>query len=114
MNQTQCVEIDKNRSNVLPINPEVPQGSVLGPFLFLIYINDLNGTLTQSKVYHFENDASMLYISNSLKDINKEVNHALRHFFEWLRTNKILLNLGKTELILFRSKNKKKLTKHDV
>ena len=69
MNQTQCVEIDKNRSNVLPINPEVPQGSVLGPFLFLIYINDLNGTLTQSKVYHFENDASMLYISNSLKDI---------------------------------------------
>ena len=48
----------------------------------------------------------MLYISNSLKDTNRKVNYDLRHIVEWLRANKISLNSGKTELILFRSKHK--------
>ena len=49
----------------------------------------------------------MLYTSKSLKDINRKVNYDLRHIVEWLRANKISLNKGKTELVLFRSKNKK-------
>ena len=49
----------------------------------------------------------MLYASNSLKDINRKVNYDLRHIVEWLRANKISLNSGKTELVLFRYKNKK-------
>ena len=48
----------------------------------------------------------MLYISNSLKDLNRKVNYDQRHIVEWLRASKISLNSGKTELILFRSKNK--------
>ena len=49
----------------------------------------------------------MSYASNSLKDINRKVNYDLRHIVEWLRANKISLNSGKTELVLFRYKNKK-------
>ena len=49
----------------------------------------------------------MLYTSKSLKDINKKVNYDLRYIVEWLRVNKISLNTGKTERVLFRSKNKK-------
>ena len=49
----------------------------------------------------------MLYISSSLKEINRKVNYDLRHIVERLKANKISLNLGKMELILFRSKNKK-------
>ena len=50
-------------------------------------------------------ETNLLHINNSLKDKNRKVNYDLRHIVKWLRANKILLNSGKTELILFRSKN---------
>ena len=106
--QTQFVEINKKSLNMLQINHSVPQqGSVLGPFLSLIYINDLNGVVNFSKIHHFANDTSILYTSNSLKDINRKINHNLKSIAEWLKANKISLNSGKSELVLFRSKDKK-------
>ena len=106
MNRTQFVEINKKSSDVFPINYGIPQGSVLGPLLFLVYINDLNGAVTYSKVHHCADETNMLHISNSLKDTNREINYDLRHIVEWLRANKISLNSGKTKLIIFTSKNK--------
>ena len=106
MNQTQFVEINKKSSDALSVNYGVLQGSVLGPLLFLICINNLNCVVTHSKVHHFLDDTNMLCISNSLKDTNRKVNYDLRQVVKWLRENKILLNSGKTELILFRSKYK--------
>ena len=60
-----------------------------------------------SKIHHFADDTNILYASNSLKDINKKINRDLKSIAEWLKANKISLNLGKTELVLFRSKDKK-------
>ena len=54
------VEINKKSSNVLPINYGVPQGSDLGPLLFLIYINDLNGAVTHWKVRYFADDTNVI------------------------------------------------------
>ena len=90
---------------MLPINHGVPQGSVLGPLLFLIYINDLNGIINFSKIHHFA-DTNIPYASNSLQDINKKINCILKSFAKWLKANKISLNSDKTELVLFRSKDK--------
>ena len=96
--------INEKSSNVLPINHGVP----LGPLLFLIYINDLNGVSNIPKINHFADDTNILYASNSLKDINKMmINCDLKSIAEWLKANKISLNSGKTELVLFRSKDKK-------
>ena len=104
--RTQHTPINNDISETLPINIGVPQGSVLGPLLFLIYINNLHNIVTYSDIHHFADVTNLLYASKSIKDINRKVNFDLKNIIHWLRANKISLNADKTELILFRSKNK--------
>ena len=85
----------------------VPQGSVLGPLLFLIYINDLNKAIKFCTTHHFADDTNLLYVDKSLKKVQKYVNFDLRFLCRWLKANKISLNASKTELIIFRDPRKK-------
>ena len=80
----------------------VPQGSVLGPILFLIYINDLHKCIKYSTTYHFADDTNLLNISKDYKTLQRKVNYDLFSLHKWLTANKISLNNGKTELIYFR------------
>ena len=70
----QHVSINGFNSKDLPISYGVPQGSVLGPLLFLLYINDLHTAIKFCKVHHFANDINLLHISKSIKQLNKFVN----------------------------------------
>ena len=106
VNRTQYVSISGNHSKNSNMSHGVPQGSVLGPLLFLLYINDLNVAIQHSTTHHFADDTNLLLINKSLKQINKLVNHDLKLLCEWLRANKISLNVSKTEIILFRSSYK--------
>ena len=109
--RSQYVTIDGRTSEKCSIKHGVPQGSVLGPLLFLIYINDLNFSIKHSRTIHFADDTSLLNCNRSLKKLNKQVNHDLRLLNEWLRSNKISLNADKTEIILFRSSARKAIRK---
>ena len=80
----------------------VPQGSVLGPILFLIYINDLHKSIKYSTTYHFADDTNLLHISKDYKTLQRKVNYDLFSLHKWLTANKISLNEAKTELIYFR------------
>ena len=71
----QYVSIDGFNSNLATITCGVPQGSVLGPLLFLLYINDLNLAIKHCKVYHFADDTNLLNINKSVKKMNKFINN---------------------------------------
>ena len=104
--RTQCTSIDGNNSSLGAITHGVPQGSVLGPLLFVLFINDFHKSVKTSKVHHFADDTNLLLTGNSLKKINKLINHDLTLACKWLRANKISLNTSKTEIIIFRPKRK--------
>ena len=84
----------------------MPQGSILGSLLFLIYINDLHVAIKYSEVHHFADDTNLLNFNNCVKSINKRVIYDLKNLPNWLKTNKIYLNVTKTELVLFTSSKK--------
>ena len=78
-NCNQYVSINDFDSGLTTINCGVPQWCVLGPFLFLLYISDLNQTIKFCKVHHFADDTNLLCLSNSIKELKKIVNADLKH-----------------------------------
>ena len=101
--RTQYVSIDGYKSNKSPMQHGVPQGSVLGPLLFLVYINDLHTAIPYSNTYHFADDTHLLNTCVSPKQLQKRTNIDLKCLYKWLVANKISLNRSKTELIIFHS-----------
>ena len=83
------------------------KGSVLGPLLFLIYINDLHKAIKFSTTHHFADDTNLLVVGENLKSVQKRMNLDLKLLCKWLKTNKSSLNASKTELIIFRDPRKK-------
>ena len=105
-NRSQFVTINGKNSETEPMSYGVPQGSVLGPLLFLIYINDLNQSIKYSTTRHFADDTNLLLTNSSLKQLKKHLNIDLSLMSNWLKANKISLNVSKTELLIFRHPNK--------
>ena len=106
-NQKQYDALNGSNSSIKPILTGVPQGSVLGPLLFLIYINDLCKCVKYSETYHFADDTNMLLSHSSLETLAKRMNSDLKNLSQWLKANKLSLNVTKTELIIFHSSSKK-------
>ena len=74
----QYVSTNGYDSGLAAVSCGVPQDSVLGPLLFLLYINDLNQAIQFCKVHHFADDTNLLLLSNSIKKLNKLVNTDLK------------------------------------
>ena len=91
----------KSQSNKMTCG--VPQGSVLGPLLFIIYMNDLHYALTYSSGVLFADDTTIHYTHDSITDLYNAMNSDLNQVTQWFRANKLSLNLSKTHYILFSS-----------
>ena len=102
----QYVYINGESSSLRIISCGVPQGSVLGPLLFLLYVNDLPNISDQLTFFLFADDTNIFYESQSLTDLERTLNKELRKLQEWLIVNRLSLNLKKTNFVLFHPFNK--------
>ena len=100
-NRKQCVILDET-SPYLPITCGVPQGSILGPLLFIIYINDMHKAVLNSNIHHFADDTNLIYSCKNIKTLRKKMNEDLKCIYTWLCANRLSINVGKTEFILFK------------
>jgi len=105
-NRLQCVSCNGSLSNMRKVKYGVPQGSNLGPLLFLLYINDLPNISPVLSFILFADDTNVFYSHRSYHTLIQIVNAELKSIAEWFAANKLSLNLEKTAFILFRSHRK--------
>lgn len=98
----QCVRVGNVTSTDLPVTHGVPQGSILGPTLFLVYINDLtNLKLTKGEIVSFADDTALLFSAVNWRDVFDAAQSGFNTVRKWLNDNVLTLNIDKTKYICF-------------
>ena len=92
-------------SNIRSVIHGTPQGSILGPLLFLIYINDLPNCLQHSYPIFFADDTTLLLDNISGEKLIEKGNADLVNIQNWLISNKLALNVSKTQAVIFKTPN---------
>jgi len=105
-NRKQKVFVNGVFSNLNAINTGVPQGSILGPLLFLVYINDFVNVTNFFSIRLFADDTSLTASNDNLDTLISNINSELPRVFDWLCANKLTLNLTKTKYIIFQPKQR--------
>ena len=105
-NRRQMCKIGRTISQERVIRCGVPQGSTLGPLLFLLYVNDLPNCLSHSTASMFADDTNLTTSGKSIKDIQNQLNSDLENIHTWLLTNKLTLNKDKTEYMIISSRQR--------
>ena len=105
-NRKQYVSINNSNSILSDISCGVPQGSILGPILFIIYVNDLNSVSQQLRYIMFADDTNLFLTGNSIETIESLMNRELCNLIEWFQANLLSLNISKTNYIVFSKKRK--------
>ena len=103
----QFVQYKESSSDILNIECGVPQGSVLGPLLFIIYSNDLPKSVKSSKTILFADDTTIYVTGPNKNRLFSDIRKDLELLIDWFRANKLSLNISKTNYILFKPKHMK-------
>ena len=106
----QIVHVNKVDSDPIQISCGVPQGSILGPLLFLCYVNDMVASV-DCKLLLYADDSALLVSDKIPQYVADKPSKELESCRQWLVDNKLSLHLGKTEYVLFGSKKNNNLKK---
>ena len=98
--------IDGSLSQSCLLSCGVPQGTILGPLLFLLYINDLPNCLSNCEPRMYADDTHLTYAGDNVDNIQLHLNQYLENVHNWLRANKLTLNMTKTEFMLIGSRQR--------
>ena len=91
-------------SDTKTVNIGVPQGSTLGPLLFLLYINDMCNSSSILNFTQFADDTTITHSGPNLEELQHEIENELAKVLDWLLANKLIINLSKTHSMLFTNK----------
>ena len=104
-NRKQFVYINNFKSDELPVSFGVPQGSVLGPILFILYINDFPNCLKKCSAILYADDTTVFYSDKILKSVCDSLSEDMLCIKKWLNLNYLTLNIDKTKFIIFTYKS---------
>ena len=108
-NRKQYVEYENNTSDTLLITTGVPQGSVLGPLMLIIYLNDIEKSSDIFDFIYYADDTTLSSVLNYFgnnQSFRGNINTELEKVHDWLKVNKLSLNISKTKFIISQSTTK--------
>ena len=102
-NRTQSVKHINKLSTPLSVNIGVPQGSTLGPLLFMLFVNDLPMHISNGQCSMYADDTIIYCNDRNVADLNDDLNDTLDQVNEWYKANKLVLNVSKSNAMLIHS-----------
>ena len=103
-NRKQFVQFNSSKSDMLNITSGVPQGSILGPLLFIIYINDIQEQCNSIHLTLFADDTSLIATGNDPRQTTQHLNTQLNKLQHWFSSNHLIINTSKTNFMVFSTK----------
>ena len=113
-NRRQYVCYNNSNSEFKEIKCGVPQGTILGPLLFIFYTNDMCDVSKLLHIILFADDTKCFYSASNIDDVTNVVNNELKQLGLWFRANKLSLNVNKTNFIMFNNKKQSRTDVHIV
>ena len=110
-NRKYFVNVNGQNSEVLVVNSGIAQGSTLGPMFFLLFINDIKASSLLLKFIQFADDTTLVFSCANFVQMQNILESDIKKVIEWLKVNKLILNVEKTQVMLFSfKKNNPKLS----
>ena len=111
-NRFQCTLANGTISSTLPVSCGVPQGSVLGPLFFLVYVNDIQNAVTDCGIKLYADDTVLYQHGVNCTEANIKLQNSVNEFKEWCDVNVLTINAAKTKIMAFASRSRVKKCKH--